>query len=211
LWVHRDLWAERYGCRINGVFAVAGHDGLLTGLRDVGVRAHQSVCLQRGAMEAALDGLEVQVAVERPLRYWYPLAPTARIEDGRRLVSFHPPGETLSGERIHMWLGARYGVGRYVGDRERILRQQVFVTALLSGAEDLGARAARRPDLISRSGPKADQELARVDGGWRTDSVAGVVPATIDGHKVLLRRRLPGRLGRLELSRRARRLGGILD
>ncbi|MGT2468238.1 hypothetical protein ACVOMV_31020 [Mesorhizobium atlanticum] len=73
----------------------------------MGFAAQSAVCLRRGATEAALTGASVGVPIHEPLDFWYPLTPTSRLEDGRRQVSFRPPDETLSGERLHQWIGAR--------------------------------------------------------------------------------------------------------
>jgi Fe2+ transport system protein FeoA len=86
LWVPRDLLAVRFGCRINRVFARDGHDGLLAALRDLGIAAGRSVCVERELVETLLEPVRVEVPVPRPLEYWYPLAPQLPIEEGRRVV-----------------------------------------------------------------------------------------------------------------------------
>lgn len=206
LWVPRDLLCARYRCRINEVFARHGHDGLRIALRDLGVRARRSVCLQRGLVEELLAEVSVEVPVDRPLEYWYPLHPHARLEDGRRVVRFDPPSERLEGLRVHEWLGARIAVGRYAGDLERIVRQQVFVHSLLRSGFDPRALLDGRHELWSAT-PGAGRDLERVTAEWRTAAITDVVAATFEAQQVLFRRPLlPGRLGRRRVRRALARL-----
>jgi hypothetical protein len=192
-WVPRDLLCTRYRCRINAVFARHGHDGLRTALRDFGLSAHDSACLQRGLAEELLAGVSVEVPVDRPLEYWYPSEPCARLEDGRRLVRFDPPGERLEGMRVHEWLGARIAPDRYAGDLERIARQQVFVGALLRSGFDPRPVLARRPELWTAT-PGVAADLEQVTPGWRTTGITDVDDAVFEGQQVLIPR-APLRLG----------------
>lgn len=207
LWVPRDLLSARYRCRVNGVFARHGHDGLRIALRDLGVRARHSVCLQRGLAEELLAEVSVEVPVERPLEYWYPVDPHGNLQDGKRVVRFDPPAERLEGMRVHEWIGARIAIGRYAGDLERIARQQVFVRSLLRSGFDPRALLRARPELWSAT-PGAGPDLARVTAEWRTAAITGVVPVTFEAQQVLVKRsRLPGPLGRRRLRRALTRLG----
>jgi anionic cell wall polymer biosynthesis LytR-Cps2A-Psr (LCP) family protein len=207
LWVPRDLWSERFRCRINKTFALGGHDVLLRALRAAGVRAGHSVCVPRPVCEEILDPIEVTVPVDQPLRYWYPLTPSGRLEDARKLIRFEPPSERLSGERLHQWLGARLAVGRPSGDLERIGRQQVALREVLRGARTLEIPVER----LSLSDPAALEDLSQVGPDWRFTTLTDFVPATVGGAKVAFRRRFRGRLGRLDLRRRVAASGGELD
>jgi hypothetical protein len=126
--------------------------------------------------------------------FWYPLSPTEPIEEGRKLVRFDPPAETLSGERIHQWLGARLRPDRASSDLERIERQQVFVRTLLDDGFDFG-RVLARSQLVSASSEAAVQELEQVTSEWSFETLGPVAPETIDGMMVLVLRksRLPWR------------------
>lgn len=208
VWVPRDLWAERFGMRVNGVYAVAGAAGLLCALRALGLRTQHVMCVQREAAELLLAGVQVEVAVPEPLRFWYPLAAQARLEEDRKVVAFDPPTEYLAGERIHQWLGARIAVDGYRGgDLDRISRQQAFIAALLSQGLSPGGLLAERPDLFRISSDRAVADLARVTAAWRMTTHGRLIPVTIAGREVLMRRRLPGRLGHREAARRAQHLG----
>jgi len=211
VWVPRDLWVPGQASRINRAFANGSHDGLISGLRELGQRVQHSVCIERAAAEAVLSNVRVTVPVDRPLRFWYPLEPQRRLEEGRRLVAFDPPEETLSGTRVHEWIGARYQRDRPGSDLDRIERQQVFLTALLRAGFDFASACAPHRELISASSPAALQEARRVNAAWRSRTMDGLLRATIDGKKVLVKRRLPGRLGRRDLRRRVARWGGTLD
>ncbi len=212
VWVPRDLWVDVFGKRVNGLYARVGADGLLWALRAAGVRADHVVCLEREAAETLLADVEVEVEVREPLRFWYPLSPQSPLEEGRKEVSFDPPSERLSGERIHQWLGARLGADDHRGgDFARIARQQAFASALLSQGFSAAGLLTERPDLFKVSDERAIAELAGITPAWRMTTLGGMAPMTIRGRKVLLRRRLPGPLGDLELKRHAARLGGRLD
>jgi len=207
LWVPRDLWSERLGRRINEAFAVGGHEALLRTLRDAGIRAAHSVCVPREVCEEIVDAIEVVVPVDEPLRYWYPLTPTSRLEDARKLVRFDPPSERLAGERLHQWLGARFAAGRPSSDLERIGRQQLALREVLRQGLARGSWTQR----LWLSDPGALEELSGVGPDWRLSRLTGFAPVTVDGDKVVFRRRFRGPLGRLELRRRVSASGGSLD
>lgn len=128
-WVPRDLWSERLGDRINTAFA-AGQ--LLPTLAELGFRCNGSICFRRGATIAALADLEVK----RPLDFWYPLSPMQPIKAGRNKISFRPPLERLSGERLHQWIGARFAVEGPSSDLHRLARQGVLLRALIEQRAD---------------------------------------------------------------------------
>jgi len=205
VWVPRDLWSDVVGDRINEAFASGGHERLQAAVRAHGLRAESSVVLLRSGVERALDGLRVTVPVDRSRRYWYPLAPTLRIQDGRKLVAFEPPRETLSGERIHQWVGARQSAdfpAPTLPDVDRIERQQVLVRTLLEDGFPF-AKALEDPALASIAGSRALDVLGAVRATWDFETFRRFQPVTIEGKMVLLgrRRRL------LSRPRRPRRVG----
>ena len=171
LWVPRDVWCPRLGDRVNAAFKRGGHEALLAALAELGLQADHSVCLARSTTTAALRDASVRVPVRRPLALRYPLAPEEPIEDGEKIVRFEPPAETLSGERIHQWIGARFEVDRASSDLNRIARQQVFVRALLEQGFDLSA---------------APEELRSVRADWEFATLPRLRPKTIDGRSVLV-------------------------
>ena len=198
VWVPRDLWSDVVGDRINAAFASGGHDLLQAAVREHGFRAESSVVLLRSGVEGALEGLRVTVPVDRTRRYWYPLAPTLRIEDGRKLVVFDPPSETLSGERIHQWVGARRSADvppPTLPDLDRIERQQVLVRTLLQDGFAF-AKTLEDPALASIAGSGALDVLGAVRAAWHFETFRRFEPATVEGKMVLLslrRRLLPSR------------------
>ncbi len=187
LWVPRDVWCEPIAHRINKAFAVGGHEGLRTGLAALGIAVSHGLCLRREATEHALAGAVVTVPVQRPLRLWYPLEPITRIEDGRKPVDFDPPAETLAGERLHQWIGARYSRTGPSSDLDRIRRQQTLVRALLRQRFPFG-QALRDPALVRVSSDAALDDLRRVRSWWRFRYVGRLRPETIDGKMVLVPR-----------------------
>lgn len=190
LWVPRDMWVEEIHQRINKAFALGGHQALLQGLAVLGIEVEHSLCLRREATERVLEGVTVTVPVEEPLRLWYPLEPTTRMQDGRKPVDFDPPAAVLTGERLHQWVGARYSRTGPSSDLKRIRRQQVLVRALLRQGFDF-ACALDDPELVRMSSPAALEELRRVRASWRFGCLEDVVPRTIDGMSVLVRRGEP--------------------
>jgi anionic cell wall polymer biosynthesis LytR-Cps2A-Psr (LCP) family protein len=190
LWVPRDLWCEGLRDRINRAYRLQGHDGVIRALAEHGIEARHGVYVSREASAAALDGVVVDVPVPERLEFWYPLSPERPIEEGRKRIVFDPPYEELSGERIHQWIGARYGAEHPSSDLDRIERQQVLLAALLRDGHDFSRVVA--PGMPARvSAPEALDELARVRPTWRFSTLGGLASATIDAMKVLTRETPP--------------------
>jgi hypothetical protein len=212
LWVPRDLWCATIRDRVNTAFARGGHRGLVDALAEHGFVVHHSLCLARAAVEHALEHVEVTVPVDRELVFWYGLSPQQLLRDGRKVIRFRPPAETLRGERLHQWIGARSGLGWSSSDFDRIDRQQ---TLLRCGWHDLPfSRAVENADWVSVSGPEAYEDLRNARPSWRLDTFADVQPRTIGGSRVLVNRQGVSRARLLSwsiservaaLGRRARR------
>jgi anionic cell wall polymer biosynthesis LytR-Cps2A-Psr (LCP) family protein len=187
LWIPRDMWCARLGDRVNGAFKRGGHVALLAALAELGLHADHSVCLARAATVHALRDVSVRVPVDRSLAFRYPLAPEEPIEHGEKVVRFDPPAETLEGERLHQWIGARLRVARAGSDLDRLARQQVLLRALLLQGFDV-TPAVANPDWVSTSGESALDELRAVDPSWRLRTLPRLRPTTIEGKSVLIRR-----------------------
>jgi hypothetical protein len=182
--------SDAVGDRINEAFSQGGHDLLEAAVREHGLPAESSVVLLRSGVERALEGLRVTVRVDRGRRYWYPLAPMLRLEDGRKLVCFDPPQEELSGERIHQWLGARRSAddpAPTLPDLDRIERPQVLVRTLLEDGFAF-AKALEDPALTSIAGSRA-LEVGAVRATWDFETYRRFQPATVEGKMVLIGRR----------------------
>lgn len=192
LWVPRDVWCETLGDRINAAFKVGGHEGLVEGLRSLGIEVDHSLCVPRAAVEAALADASVIVPVTEPLRFWYPLSPLTRVQDGRKPVDFDPPHEVLEGERIHQWLGSRHGRDPSVRatDLGRIERQQVFVRALLRQGFDFGM-VMSGPEAPRVSGPSALDDVRRVRRWWRFTCTDQLEDRILDDGRAVLVLRSP--------------------
>jgi len=185
-WIPRDLWSPLVGGRINKAFARGGGDLLLRALARLRFRCGGALVLRRSATEAALDGVTVVVPVSERLDFWYPEHPTRPIEEGRKAIAFEPPEETLSGERIHQWLGARTMIGRPGSDLFRCDRQQVFLRALLTQGFDFRVLLAD-PSLHRIAGTDPLPVLARVTADWEMRTFRSVRDATVEGKSVLVR------------------------
>jgi anionic cell wall polymer biosynthesis LytR-Cps2A-Psr (LCP) family protein len=187
-WIPRDLWSDAVGDRVNTAFRSGGHRMLMDALAEHGRPVDASVCFRRSALERHLERLSLTVPVTRPLDFWYPSAPTERLQDGRKLVSFRPPQERLAGERIHQWLGARTPVGRGRGlpDLARIERQKIFVQRLLEERFRF-SKLLEDPALVSfENRPRALAELSQVQPSWQFRTFDGVHIAEVDGKLVLV-------------------------
>ena len=191
VWIPRDLWCEVVADRINEAYGRGGHELLQAAVRELGMPVESSVVLLRSAVEHAVSELRVTVPVDRRRRYWYPQKPTSRLEDGAKLVVFEPPQQTLAGERIHQWIGARRSADTpppRLPDLDRIKRQQILVHRLLEEGFDF-ARSLEEPAWVATSDPSALASLAAVRPDWALRTFASIEPKTIDGKKVLIRRR----------------------
>ena len=188
LWVPRDLWCELLGDRINTAFARGGHGLLLESLAEHDLRVDFSLCLSRTAVEDFLSGIEVTIPIPRKMEYWYPEHPQANLQDGRKHICFEPPSETLRGERLHQWIGARRAFKGGGSDLHRIQRQKVLLRRLLEEGFSFH-EILDRPDRFRWTGDEVLDDLARVGSGWKFDTLADVVPRTIEGKMVLVNRR----------------------
>jgi hypothetical protein len=211
LWIPRDLWSPIAGGRINAAFARGGPPLLLQALAGHGIHADGVLCLQRAATERALAEIRLRVPVGRRLEFRYPLSPTGRIEDGVRTLAFGPGDEWLEGERIHVWLGARYTAEGAQSDLERIERQKIFLRRMLEASVPFAPFLAD-PAAIRTTSPAVLEELARVTPEWRfatygpldDDFRNGAMVLVPRGRSPLLRalRRLRFRSGRARSNRR---------
>jgi len=134
-WIPRDLYVFHIRQRLGHAFGRDGSRGLLRALRSLGFDVKYNICISHGDVRKVLDSLTITVPVELAADYYYPVVAFEPIEKGKKIISFFPPYEVLSGERIHQFLGARFRVNKedYVdfSDFERIKRQMVFVKQLL--------------------------------------------------------------------------------
>lgn len=204
LWIPRDLWCPRLDNRINRAFAIGGgHELLIASLREHGIHVDASVCIRRGATARALKYESVWVPVERPMKFWYPLWPLVSTEEARKIVEFHPPGETLTGERIHQWLGARKSLDGDQSDLQRLERHKIFISALITGSFDFSKLLNDR-DRISIHGTGAMEDLRQVRADWKQKTLGPLVHAKVRQMQVVVKK---SRLHPLYLLRDAYRYG----
>jgi hypothetical protein len=198
LWVPRDLWCATLEDRVNAAFKRGQHSGLADALAEHGIAVQHAICLQRAAVEQALTGVVVTVHVPERVELWYPVAPQTLCEDGRKPVTFAPPTEVLSGERIHQWIGARhtrlYWQLRHARrqlweppDFRRIARQQELLRRLLDDGFDFRSLLAD-PELVSISSSDAIAEVGEVAPTWKFETFRDVVEVRLDGKLVLMPR-----------------------
>ena len=181
-WIPRDLWCPALHDRVNVAYRNGGPDLLLAALAEHDLVADHCLCLSRTATETALASVRVMVPVPVRMEFEYPLTPTAPIEEGSKPVTFTPPVEVLQGERVHQWIGARGG-----SDLHRLARQAVLLRRLLERGFDFSAAVAD-PSSFAVSDPAVLADLGRVRSSWTMETLGGLVPETIDGKQVLVRR-----------------------
>lgn len=191
VWIPRDLWSDVVGDRVSAAYRRGGHELLCAALGECGWPVESSVVVQRSAVERALSTLRITVPVDRPRRYWYPMLPRLRLQDGAKLVVFEPPQETLEGERIHQWLGARRSAdtppARFP-DLDRFERQQTLIRRLLEEGFDFSILLDDLA-LVRLSGASAFGPIAAVRVDWELHTFSRVEPETRDGKMILIRRR----------------------
>lgn len=188
LWVPRDVYCSLVRHRINTTFRKGGHALLINALAEIGLRADHSICVLRAAVTQLLLQCEVTVPVKTLWRFDYPLEPMRPIEEGRKVVEFRPPQETLAGERIHQWIGARTAHGSYGGDLWRCRRQQIFLRRLLETGFDFSPILG---EGINASSSHAIDAVKQMSARWKFTTLSCLEPVTIDGNAVLLKRSRP--------------------
>lgn len=203
-WVPRDLWSDRTDDRINQAFRRGGGKLLAAALGDLGFPVQGVLCLRRAATEAALADLDVVVPVNEPLDYWYPLKPGMRTQDGRKHISFRPPEERLTGERVHQWIGARKAVFRDGSDLQRLQRQAILLQVLLKSGFEF-RRVVSDPELVAVWGRDPFAVLAGVLPDWRFIVFDKVVDSMVRD-KIVLRPRRPFRGPRIIVRKLLTRL-----
>jgi hypothetical protein len=182
LWIPRDLWCQTLGDRINAAYRAGGHARLVTALREHDLTPAHSFVISRAVSEIMLADVSVLVPVPARMTFAYPLAPTARIEDGSREIAFDPPAAMLRGERVHQWIGARGG-----SDLHRIERQKVFVRRLLEQGFAF-ERVLAHEGGYRCSDTAALDDLSRVRASWHFETLGPTEPVVIDDKQVLVRR-----------------------
>ncbi len=143
LWVPRDLYCELINNRINKAYCKGRAELFLKSINsyDFDFNVTNCVCLFPSAIEKYIDkikSIEVPVNIKREFKY--PLHRHKPIEEGFKIITFNEPSETLTGDRFHEWIGARYAVNPkgFIGtDFDRIYRQQILVKEILKKNIDI--------------------------------------------------------------------------
>ena len=186
-WIPRDLFSFYLRDRVNRAFDVGGHPLFLNVLKHLGFPADYSVCVSNEAIREVLCDYEITVPVKHSADYYYPLKAFEPIENGQKIVSFSPPFETLIGERIHQFLGARYRINTNecidLPDFERIARQMVFAKQRLIEKFDFTVFLTRK---IFVSDPKAINYLAQVNAEYQCNLYRKCRPFIINRSAVLI-------------------------
>ena len=156
------------------------------------------------------ERVDVEVPVAKQLRFRYQHSPLEPIEDGWRWIEFNPPAERLQRRARAPVAAGPLRAGSAHRRRPSPDRAPADAARRAAGLRaSTSAAGLEPPSMVSIDGePLAD--LRQVRGDWRMRTVGPVVPATIEGRKVILQRPLAGlRWGAARsLRRRAARLGG---
>lgn len=189
LWIPRDLYCERLGNRINTAFKKGGHELLIEALQEHGLEVENGICVLRSVIERSLIQYKIQVPVEQFEEFYYPLAPQLPIEEGKKIIQFHPPSEWLEGERFHQWIGARVPLEGYQdasGDLARIRRQQILLRRMLEEGFDFAHVGLGG---ISMTSPRALEEVTKLRADWRFRTLEDLKPVTKHSMYVFIRQR----------------------
>ncbi|OGE25068.1 MAG: hypothetical protein A3J42_02755 [Candidatus Dadabacteria bacterium RIFCSPHIGHO2_12_FULL_53_21] len=178
LWIPRDLWCNTIKNRINRAFGRGGHKLLLSCLEEHKIKAESSICFRRSATIHCFRDLQVFVPIDEVMRFWYPLHPTKPIEEGRKPIVFSPPGELLSGERIHQWIGARISFDKGGSDLNRIERQKTLLRCLLEQNFDFKKLIVDQ-EYFSIYGSNVFEDLKQVGPDWKFETLGPLKHAKI--------------------------------
>jgi hypothetical protein len=186
-WIPRDIYIFSFRDRIKQAFKIGGLSLFMRLVQKIGFPVTHGICIPRNMCMEALRTASIIVPIDRTLNYYYPLSPNLAIELGEKEVSFLPPKETLAGERIHQFIGARYrkNFAEYedLPDFERIKRQQTFLKACLEQRFDF--TRFLQPSLAV-SHPQAIEELKKVDLSYSFVLYRKCFPCRIGSKDVLI-------------------------
>jgi len=167
IWVPRDLWSDLTGDRINTAFKRGGHALLMKSLVGFGLCVRYSICALPKAVCRCIENCAVNVPVNEPMEFYWPLVMGTDLEQGKKVIQFSPPVETLSGERIHQWIGSRKRAdGIPCSDLKRIERQQVLIGVLLQTGFDFSGFLG---EGVSLSDGFSFDDLRSIDSTWKLD------------------------------------------
>jgi hypothetical protein len=107
------------------------------------------------------------------MKFWYPLHPTRPIEEGKKSIVFNPPGESLSGEKIHQWIGARITFDKGNSDLIRIERHITFLRCLLEQNFDF-TRLITNKEYFSTYRSSVFEDLMQVIANWKLEILGPV-------------------------------------
>lgn len=190
-WVPRDLYASEISDRINAAFSIGGGKNLINSLNQIKKNIKFCVCVLPKVIQKYIDKIgSIVVQVPINMEFYYPLKRDTPIENGKRIVKFNAPQESLSGDRIHEWIGARYGIGKrtkYYDDFGRIRRQKILMRQLLDQGFNFYIDDVNPDDIRGLCGGSIFT-LRNIDKTWtlRHISIKNFVDEIIDKKAVLV-------------------------
>ena len=187
LFIPRDLWCDTLHNRINCAFRTGGHGLLISCLYEHDMDFDASVCFRRAAIAESLRDAQIYVPIREVMKFWYPLHPTKPIEEGRKYIVFTPPGELLSGERLHQWMGARYTIDEGNSDLRRLDRHITLLRSLSEQDFDFTILVANE-EHFSTYGSSAFEDLRQVRADWKLEVLGPVEHKKIGKRLVVTRK-----------------------
>lgn len=185
--IPRDLYSWSICNRVNAAYAKGGLSLFENVIKKAGYPCIASICIPKNVSMGALESASITVPIAQSMEYYYPMSPNQPIEEGKKIVAFHPPQEILSGERIHQFVGARSSVPTNLQtdlqDINRIKRQQIFAQALIKQKFDF--RHFLHP-AVSLSNSLVFNLLAKVDLTYQWEILDDFFPCSVAGMSVLL-------------------------
>ena len=125
-WIPRDLYCESIKDRINTSYNKGMESLFLSCLKELGYNnVKYCVCLLPEFCQECIQHISsIYVPLYKTLSFEYPLHRHKPIEDGKQIITFSEPGEYLSGDRIHEFIGARYPILN-TNDKKKLFKEEI--------------------------------------------------------------------------------------
>jgi anionic cell wall polymer biosynthesis LytR-Cps2A-Psr (LCP) family protein len=187
-WIPRDMYVKEIDHRINAAYRMGRDKLLFESLKSINYDASYNLCILPNAINDFFNQIEeIKVPVDFDRSFFYPLHRHQPIENGKKIIEFKAPFETLKGDRFHEWIGARYGAvpnAKYSSDFDRIRRQQTLVKEILKTKKN----SIKSYDETSIKGLNNEiiEVLQNIDDSWTFKMTGKIVCTRINNKSVVV-------------------------